>query len=351
MFDLQDRARKYLASMPPSIAGQRGHDKLFAAAVALVQGFGMDPESAAELLITDFNERCVPEWSHAEILHKVQSALNDYDGQKKRGWLISGASSTGASIYSPLTTKPTESKIERISETSDKPKPETFIYRQDDANGYFWRMIKVVVYPDGRSFETVYTWTGFRYENLKPHKPQNGGGRCVIENWIHAYDDGDGMPYQVVHRLKFSNGQKITPIYSWSTIEKRYNAGAGDLPRIPYNAVWLKEAQNVRIVEGEKAADALSRYLYQKGLLTVDNVVTTFGGAKCFHAGLACWFIDKSILIYPDNDAAGMDAANRISNGLSDVARSIKIIRWSDGFTSKGDIVDWIENMEDNKNE
>ncbi len=350
-YDLQARAKKYLGKMEPSIAGQRGHDKLFAAAVALVQGFGMEPDLAAELLITDFNPRCVPEWSHAEILHKAQSALKDYDGRKERGWLISGASSSEASIYSTRTTKTVESKKEQFSKTSEKSKPETWFYRQDVANGYFWRMTKEVVYPDGRTFETYYIWTGFRYENPKPYKPKNDVGRCVIEDWLHIYDDGDGMPYQLVHRLKFSNGQKITPVYSWSPKEKRYVAGAGNLPRIPYNAVQLKEAQFVRIVEGEKAADALSRYLYGKGLLTVDHVVTTFGGAKCFNADMACWFVDKDILIYPDNDAAGMDAANRISNGLSGVARSIKIICWSDGFTYKGDIVDWLNSMEGKNND
>ena len=106
----------------------------------------------------------------------------------------------------------------------------------------------------------------------------------------------------------------------------------------------LKEAQFVRICEGEKAADAYSAYLYEQGLLTVDNVCTTFGGAKVFNADMADWFIGKDVLIFPDNDDTGRKAALNIADGLKDKARSVQILkRWADGFPEKGDIVDWLK--------
>jgi hypothetical protein len=69
-----ERARKYLATMNASVSGQRGHDTAFAAACALVLGFGLDQETALQLLMGEWNERCQPPWSEHELRHKVRSA-------------------------------------------------------------------------------------------------------------------------------------------------------------------------------------------------------------------------------------------------------------------------------------
>lgn len=68
-----ERARKYLAKMPASVSGQRGHDKAFRAAFVLVDQFGL-PTAAALQLMHEFNERCSPPWSDQELRHKVESA-------------------------------------------------------------------------------------------------------------------------------------------------------------------------------------------------------------------------------------------------------------------------------------
>ena len=69
-----DRARAYLAAMPPAIAGQGGHDQTFAAACALVHGFALDPETALALL-REYNARCLPPWSERELAYKIISAV------------------------------------------------------------------------------------------------------------------------------------------------------------------------------------------------------------------------------------------------------------------------------------
>lgn len=69
------RAAAYVEQMPPSIAGQHGHDALFAAACALVNGFSLDPADAEAILAVDFNPRCLPPWSEREIRRKVDQAL------------------------------------------------------------------------------------------------------------------------------------------------------------------------------------------------------------------------------------------------------------------------------------
>jgi hypothetical protein len=60
-----DRARAYLAAMPPAIAGQNGHGQTFVAACALVNGFALEPETALALL-REYNSRCIPPLSPGE---------------------------------------------------------------------------------------------------------------------------------------------------------------------------------------------------------------------------------------------------------------------------------------------
>lgn len=65
-----ERASRYLATMPPSISGARGHDALFRAALAL-HGFGLPESEALAMLRAEFNPRCEPAWSEREIARKV----------------------------------------------------------------------------------------------------------------------------------------------------------------------------------------------------------------------------------------------------------------------------------------
>lgn len=69
-----ERARKYLSTMPPAIAGQSGHNQTFHAACVLTKGFVLN-ESQALALLAEFNARCEPPWTEKELRHKVASAM------------------------------------------------------------------------------------------------------------------------------------------------------------------------------------------------------------------------------------------------------------------------------------
>jgi hypothetical protein len=75
--DAAERARRYIAKMEPAISGSGGHDATFKVACRLVIGFGLDRETAFGILRDDFNPRCEPPWSEKELLHKVDSAMNE----------------------------------------------------------------------------------------------------------------------------------------------------------------------------------------------------------------------------------------------------------------------------------
>lgn len=68
------RARAYLANIEGAVSGANGHNKLFYAACQLVIGFELGESEALDLLLSDYNSRCQPEWSYAEIAHKVADA-------------------------------------------------------------------------------------------------------------------------------------------------------------------------------------------------------------------------------------------------------------------------------------
>ncbi|TVQ34164.1 MAG: DUF3987 domain-containing protein [Phycisphaeraceae bacterium] len=84
--DVLRRAAAYLDAMPPAISGQGGHNRAYAAATAMVHGFGLDAEAALRLLLDRYNPRCLPPWSEKELRHKVDDASTK-PHTKPHGWL------------------------------------------------------------------------------------------------------------------------------------------------------------------------------------------------------------------------------------------------------------------------
>lgn len=68
-----ERARRYLESVPPAIAGQHGDVHTFRVCCRLVRGFALGEEQALEAL-SEWNARCQPPWSSDELLNKLRRA-------------------------------------------------------------------------------------------------------------------------------------------------------------------------------------------------------------------------------------------------------------------------------------
>jgi hypothetical protein len=71
--EIAGRARAYVATMPPAVSGKGGHNALFAVACELVLGFGLTKEEAWPIL-QEYNARCEPPWTEAELRHKLDDA-------------------------------------------------------------------------------------------------------------------------------------------------------------------------------------------------------------------------------------------------------------------------------------
>jgi len=75
-----ERARKYLAKIPPSISGQGGHNTAYHAACVLIVNFGLS-ESDARQLLKEWNQSCQPPWNDKELEHKLQDAAKVTTGK------------------------------------------------------------------------------------------------------------------------------------------------------------------------------------------------------------------------------------------------------------------------------
>ncbi len=80
------RAEAYIDRIPPAISGSGGHSQTYAAATAMVHGFGLDAEAAFGLLWDRYNPRCQPPWSEKELRHKVSDAASK-PHDRPYGWL------------------------------------------------------------------------------------------------------------------------------------------------------------------------------------------------------------------------------------------------------------------------
>lgn len=68
-----DRAKRYLASVPPAVAGQHGDVHTFRICCRLVRGFALNDHQALHAL-EEWNARCQPPWSPEELLDKLRRA-------------------------------------------------------------------------------------------------------------------------------------------------------------------------------------------------------------------------------------------------------------------------------------
>lgn len=83
--NIVDRCRAYVAKMPVSVSGHKGHDAAFVVAVTIFRGFCLSDHEGFSIL-SEFNARCQPPWSEAELRHKMKDAIEK--SEKHWGYII-----------------------------------------------------------------------------------------------------------------------------------------------------------------------------------------------------------------------------------------------------------------------
>ena len=80
-----DRARRYLATLPPSISGSEGRKALFRAAHALTKGFLLSIDESLPLL-REYNAHALPPWQERDLIANLKSAMAK--GKAADGYLL-----------------------------------------------------------------------------------------------------------------------------------------------------------------------------------------------------------------------------------------------------------------------
>jgi len=94
------QARVYIAKMPGAIAGEKGHNATFSVACRLVIDFDLAPDEAFPLML-DYNGRCKPPWSEAELRRKLDEA-NQLDEPRGKLRIGDGVASVLIADSEPL---------------------------------------------------------------------------------------------------------------------------------------------------------------------------------------------------------------------------------------------------------
>ena len=82
-----ERARRYVAAIPPAVAGKGGDAVTFRVCCRLVRGFALDDDDALAVL-AEWNSACAPPWSGEELRAKLEGARRY--GREPVGGLLMG---------------------------------------------------------------------------------------------------------------------------------------------------------------------------------------------------------------------------------------------------------------------
>lgn len=117
--EVAGRARAYLKQIGPAVSGQNGHGQTYHTTMVLVEGFGLDRETAIQLM-SEWNATCQPPWTAREIEHKVDDALKNV---RDRGYLLRDQSrpskSTAKQLYTGPESVPDTSSVDDPIATAD----------------------------------------------------------------------------------------------------------------------------------------------------------------------------------------------------------------------------------------
>jgi uncharacterized protein (DUF927 family) len=152
--------------------------------------------------------------------------------------------------------------------------------------------------------------------------------------WTYHY--ADGKPWFYVVRFDTPEGKQILP-RSWDGNGWRWKGVPSPRPLYNLHKLTADTDSPVILTEGEKAAEAAA-------VMLPDSVVTTTpNGCKAPHKCDWSPLKGRNLYIWPDNDAAGEDFANKVAKlayNAEAATVSILLVEQLPGLPDKGDAAD-----------
>jgi uncharacterized protein (DUF927 family) len=183
----------------------------------------------------------------------------------------------------------------------------------------------------GCSVEEIITKLGLKMRDLFPAAKKT-------ERWkqraTYIYRNESGTPLHRTVRLERRKGAEREKKFPQEHYENgKWIPGLGEVRLVPYRLKKVLAAKRLYIVEGEKDVKTLEKF----GLVATTNPM----GAGNWRPEYTPHFKDKSVVIFPDNDATGKEHAANVAAALLQVAKSVRVLELPD-LPEKGDITDWV---------
>lgn len=176
--------------------------------------------------------------------------------------------------------------------------------------------------------EGLADWLGM--EPPTPHQPSPTSSAAKTTRW--DYHDSEGSIIASTFRYDTADGKKS--YRPWDAQTKQHKAPE---PRPLYNQPQLVDAQQVILVEGEKAAQAL----IDQGIVAT---TVMFGANAPVEKNDWSPLSGKDVVIWPDNDKAGKQYAQRVAKALAENrVKFVSIIAIPEGTRDKWDAADAVE--------
>jgi 5S rRNA maturation endonuclease (ribonuclease M5) len=161
--------------------------------------------------------------------------------------------------------------------------------------------------------------------------------RTEIARYPYLRSDGKLLGYVV--RLEDQHSNKITPMFTYCQNEVgkkqwRFKGFGDNRPLYGLDILKNKPHAPVLIVEGEKTCDA-ARLIFTK-----HAVITWSGGANSVHKSKWSVLKGRKVVIWPDNDVSGQNAALTLINILKNKAASLSQVNLSPQLPHKWDLAD-----------
>lgn len=282
-----DRARLYVAKLPPAIAGQGGDRATFKTASALVNGFCLS-EADALLILREWNMACQPPWSETDLLQKLRSAAKA-PCRKPRGWLLHD---THAPSTSP--TLSPEQKRQRWWPRFEKP-------NQADLQAI----------AEARNLGLAGLELAVQRGLL--HAADTRHGRCwIITDTARLAAQARRLDGSAI-RLK--NGAS-TKAWSLPGSVARHPIGIDLVPHYPF----------VMLVEGGPDLLAAFRFIAVEGCVDTCTAVAMLGASQRLMEPYSEPFRGKGVRLFRDADPAGVRASHSWFQALKPIVAHIDAV-------------------------
>lgn len=182
----------------------------------------------------------------------------------------------------------------------------------------------------GCDTESIVTHLGLDLSDLfndEPHTNGNHRSKAEVVAEYNYCDEEGRLLYQVV-RLDPKSFRQRKPDRTTATGWTWSTAGVRRVPYLLPELLTTDSKEPIFIVEGEKDVHTLKAHGY--------TATTNAGGAGKWDASWSEFFVDRIVIIIPDNDESGKEHARDVAESLDEVAT----VRLLELFDVK-DVTDW----------